>query len=94
MIDLIIQNLVETPNHETKNEYFNHIQKTEHSLIHESENLPFKSKEYFDKRRQAFSYRKNCAVLLLNQWVKKYQTTDDCPVSYADTLNIPFQQIK
>jgi hypothetical protein len=94
MIKTIIQNLVENPNDHTKQEYLNHVHSTEHSLLHESEKLIFKSQEYFDKRNEAFSYRKKCAIMLLNQWVEKYKTSDGCLVTYADTLNIPFQQIK
>lgn len=94
MIDGIIATLVETPTEENKQTYLNFVSTTEYSLLEDAEKLPFKSQEYFDKRKEAFSYRRECAMMLIRQWVFKYGTTDDCVVSYADTLNIPFQTIK
>lgn len=94
MIQEIIQTLVESPTEENKKKYLDFVQQMEYSLLQDTETLPFKSQEYFDKRRQAFAYRRECAMMLLNSWVATYGSTDNCPASYADTLNIPFQQIK
>jgi hypothetical protein len=94
MIQKLIEDLVENPTEETKQNYLSHIQETEYSLLEDAEKFPFKSWEHFNQRREAFSYRSQCAKLLLIKWVGKYGNTKDCPVSYADTLNVPFQQIK
>lgn len=45
-------------------------------------------------RTKAFAYKKTTAMKMISAWVKKYGTTENCPNSYQDTLNIPFQQIK
>jgi hypothetical protein len=89
----IIINLVNTPSEENVEKYFTHIHESELSFLTEAEHFPFKSREYFNKRTEAFSYRRNSASILISKWVEKYKTTKDCPVSYADTLNIPFQKI-
>lgn len=94
MIENIIETLVETPTEENKETYLNFVSTTEYSLLEDAETLPFKSQEYFDKRKEAFSYRRECAMMLIRQWVSKYGTSENCVVSYADTLNIPFQTIK
>lgn len=94
MLNNIIQNLVENPSEENKESYFNFVNKTEYSLLVESESLPKKSQEYFTKRSEAFSYRRNSAIAFMNMWVGKYGSTKNSPVTYADTLNIPFQSIK
>lgn len=94
MTEEIILNLVETPSEENKQNYLNHILETENYLLKESTTLPYKSREYFDKRIEAFSYRRESAMKMISAWVKKYGSSDDCVVSYADTLNIPFQTIK
>jgi hypothetical protein len=94
MIEELIKILVETPTEENKQNYLDFVQQIEYSLLMDVETLPFKSQEYFNKRRQAFAYRRECAMMLLNFWVSAHSSIDNCPVSYADTLNIPFQQIK
>jgi hypothetical protein len=94
MIDELIEILVEEPTEEHKDNYLKFINEMEYSLLQDSETLPFKSQEYFNKRTQAFAYRRECAMMLLRKWVATYGSTENCPVSYADTLNIPFQQIK
>jgi hypothetical protein len=94
MTEEIILNLVETPSEENKQNYLNHILETENYLLKESTTLPYKSREYFDKRIEAFSYRKESAMKMISAWVKKYGSSENCVVSYADTLNIPFQTIK
>jgi hypothetical protein len=66
---------------------------TEYSLLVEAENFSKKSKHYFDKRRDAFSYRRTSAIAFINNWVQKYGSTENSPITYADTLNIPFQSI-
>jgi hypothetical protein len=94
MIDNLISTLVEFPSEENKEKYLTYIHNTEISLLQEAETFPHKSQEYFDFRKKAFSYRRKSATKLINLWVSKNQTSLGCPVSYADTLNIPFQSIK
>lgn len=94
MIKNLIQTLVEAPTEENKQNYLKFVSEMEYSLLQETETLPFKSQEYFDKRKKAFAYRRKCAIILLNSWIPAHGSTDNCPVTYADTLNIPFQQIK
>jgi len=94
MIYELIETLVQYPTEEHKNNYLTFIVEMEHSLLHEAEIFPFKSREYFDKRTEAFAYRRKCAMILLRKWVAVYGSTENCPVTYADTLNIPFQTIK
>lgn len=94
MLEDIIQTLIDNPSEVNTVNYFKHILDRENDLIKESITLPYKSREYFDKRIEAFSYRRECAKKLLNAWVGKYGKTEKCPVKYVDTLNIPFQQIK
>jgi uncharacterized protein with von Willebrand factor type A (vWA) domain len=94
MIESIIDSFVENPSEEIKQQYMNHVLKAEQKLLEESITFAYKSREYFDKRIEAFSYRRECAKKMINKWIAKYQTSSGCCVSYADTLNIPFQQIK
>jgi hypothetical protein len=94
MIYELIETLVKEPTEEHKDNYLKFINEMEYSLLQDAETFPFKSHEYFNKRRQAFAYRRECAMMLLSKWVATYGSTENCPVSYADTLNIPFQQIK
>jgi hypothetical protein len=94
MIDELIETLVKNPTEETKQNYLEFVNEMEYSLLQDAETFPFKSQEYFDKRKQAFAYRRECAMMLLNKWVATYGSTENAPVSYADTLNIPFQTIK
>jgi hypothetical protein len=94
MIKELIQTLVETPTEENKENYLRFVNEMEYSLLRESETLPFKSQEYFNKRKEAFAYRRECAMMLINSWIATYGSIQDAPVSYADTLIIPFQQIK
>lgn len=94
MIEELIQTLVENPTEENKQNYLKFVSEKEYYLLQDAELLPFKSLEYFKRRTEAFAYRRNCAMMLLNSWVAVYGSSKDAPVSYADTLNIPFQQIK
>jgi hypothetical protein len=94
MIEDLIQTLVETPTEENKENYFKFVNKMEYSLLQDAEAFPFRSQEYFDKRKRAFAYRRECAIIVLQRWVSTYGSTEGCVVSYADTLNIPFQQIR
>jgi hypothetical protein len=93
-IEELIECLVKNPTEELKETYLDFVNTTEYSLLEDAETLPFKSQEYFDQRKQAFAYRKECAMMLLSKWVATYGSTENCPVTYADTLNVPFQQIK
>lgn len=94
MIDELIQILVKDPTEENIQNYLQFVNEMEYSLLQDAETFPFKSQEYFNKRKQAFAYRRECAMMLLNKWVATYGSSENCLVSYADTLNIPFQQIK
>lgn len=94
MIEELIESLVKNPTEDLKETYLNFVNTTEYSLLEKAETFPFRSQEYFDQRRQAFAYRGECATILLRHWVAQYGSTENCPVSYADTLNVPFQQIK
>lgn len=50
------------------------------------------------KKRQleirAFEYPKEMAQKMINQWNKTHKSREFCPVSYQDTLHIPFQKIE
>lgn len=94
MIDELIETIVKDPTEKNKQNYLQFVNEIEYSLLKDAETLSFKSQEYFNKRRQAFAYRRECAKMLLNKWVSSYGSTNNCPVSYADTLIIPFQTIK
>jgi hypothetical protein len=93
-IEELIESLVKNPTEELKETYLNFVNSTEYSLLEKAETFPFKSQEYFDTRKQAFAYRRECAMMLLRNWVATYGSTSGCPMTYADTLNVPFQQIK
>jgi hypothetical protein len=93
-IEKLIDDLVKHPTDEHKETYLKFVNEMEYSLLQDAETLPFRSQEYFDKRKQAFAYRRECAMIVLQRWVSTYGSTEGCVVSYADTLNIPFQQIK
>lgn len=90
----IIEDLVESPTQENIELYFKEVNQIEYELLLEADKYPKKSQDYFYKRNEAFSVRSSCAIKLLNLWVKKYNSTENCPVKYADTLNIPFRTIK
>jgi hypothetical protein len=45
-------------------------------------------------RSKAFMYKKTVAAKMITAWLKKHESTENCPNTYQDTLNIPFQQIK
>jgi hypothetical protein len=94
MIEELIESLIKNPTEELKETYLNFVNTTEYSLLEDAETLPFRSPEYFEQRKQAFAYRRECATILLQHWVATHGTSKDCPVNYTDTLNIPFQQIK
>lgn len=94
MIDESIELLVKDPSEENKLNYLQFVNQMEYSLLQDAETFPFKSQEYFNKRTEAFAYRRECAMMLLSKWIATYGSTKNCPVSYADTLNIPFQKIK
>ena len=94
MLDEIINSLVENPTEENKNQYFTAVNQEEHRLLKEAHESPPKSTEFFSQRSKAFSLRRESAMKLISKWVAKYGSTENSPVSYADTLNIPFQTIK
>lgn len=94
MIEEYIENLVKEPSDENKQKFLDFITEVEFSLLEDASTLVPKSPEFFEKRREAFAYRRECAKILLNRWVSEYGSTNGCPLTYADTLIIPFQQIK
>lgn len=94
MIDELIQIVLDDPSEENKEKYKTYINQTEYSMLLEAYEHPEKSQEFFDQKRKAFAYRRDCAKVFLNKWIAKYGTTENSPVSYADTLIIPFQEIK
>lgn len=94
MLDEIIDLVVENPTEENKQHYFTILNQEEHRLLEEAHEQPPKSREFFHQRSRAFSLRRESATKLINKWVKKHSSMKDCPVSYRDTLNIPFQEIK
>ena len=90
LIDLVVEN----PTEENKNTFLASLNALEHSTLALAEDFPKKSQEYFQMRTQAFSIRPECAKMLLRKWVAKFGSTNECPLKYEDTLNIPFRQIK
>jgi len=79
--DLILK-VVEEPTDSNKKEYENSINQLEYNLAIAGDKV------------EAFSVRGKYAAVMLKEWVKKYKSTEGCPCSYADTLNIPFRTIK
>lgn len=94
MIEKLIDEVVQYPTDDKKNEFLKVLNQLEYSLLEDAENLPFKSREYFDKRTEAFSVRSKYAKIMLARWIEKNNTTQGCPLKYEDTLNIPFRSIK
>lgn len=90
----MIEELIQNPSEENKQKYLDFVNQKEYDLIVEAHEFPPKSQEFFDKKREAFAFRRESAKMLLNKWVAVHGTAENCPVSYADTLNVPFQQIK
>lgn len=90
----LIDSVIENPTEENKNNFLTSLSALEYSTLVAAEELPRKSREYFQMRTQAFSVRPECARMLLRKWVAKFGSTDGCPLKYEDTLNIPFRQIK
>lgn len=80
-LDKLITEIVESPSENSKNQYENAVNLLEYNLAMKGEKV------------QAFSVRREYAIKMLTQWVAKYKTTEGCPASYADTLNIPFRTI-
>lgn len=94
MIDQIITTLIENPTEENKTKFERELNILEYSTLQEAESFPPKSREYFQKRTEAFAIRPNCAKMVLSKWVSKFGSTQGCPMTYEMTLNIPFRQIK
>jgi hypothetical protein len=93
-VEILLNMVLEEPTEENKKNYLNKLNELEYALIEESAKYPDKSQENLDLRKESFSTRGTYAKKMLSLWVNKYQTTEGCPHSYQDTLNIPFQQIK
>ena len=90
----LLELVIDSPTEENKLEYLTALNELEYSILEESQKYIPKSPENLNIRREAFATRPKYAKLMLEKWVAKYKTTKDCPHSYQDTLNIPFQQIK
>lgn len=80
--DSMISNLLDDPSEENKSNYELFVNTLEYNLLLE------------DKRIDAFAIRGKCASELLRLWVQKFGSTEGCPASYQDTLNVPFRKIK
>lgn len=89
----VINMVLDNPSEENKNLYHSKVNDIEYRLLLEAEECEPKSREYFNKRTDAFSFRRNCCSSMITQWVAIYKTSEGCPCTYADTLNIPFQKI-
>jgi hypothetical protein len=99
MFDELIEKTLENPSQENVNELLKFIEEVSYSLLEDSLTYPFKSREYFEKRTEAFSVKKEVMVKFISSWVNKYRTTENFPIPfktspYEHTLNIPFQEIK
>lgn len=75
----LIQQVIENPSQENKNLYEDYVSCLEYDLIQ-------KNKQY-----EAYTIRSKCATQMLREWIKVYGTSEGCPASYQDTLNIPFR---
>jgi hypothetical protein len=89
-----LNEFLEDSTEELKEKYEEWISKVEYEILQKSSECEYKSKEWFDFRREAFSTRGEIAKKFLPMWIEKYGSTKNCPVQYQDTLNIPFKQIK
>ena len=94
MIEDTIENLIKTPSQENKDKFEKELNTLEYETLEKAESFPKKSREYFEKRTEAFSIRSKYAKMVLAKWVSKFGSTQGCPVTYEMTLNIPFRQIK
>lgn len=89
----LINQVVENPTDDNKQEYLKELNLLEISILKEAEKYKPKTQEYFSIRQEAFATRGKYAKMFLNQWVSKYGTTNGAPHSYENTLNIPFRSI-
>lgn len=94
MIECTIEDLILDPSEENKIKFEKELNILEYETLKEAESFPKKSREYFEKRTEAFSIRSKYAKMILTKWVSKFGSTQGCPATYEMTLNIPFQQIK
>lgn len=90
----LIDDLLENPTEENKNELLETITQQEVLLLQEAEAHEFKSREYFCKRTLAFKVRPTSAMTLVPKWISKFGSSEGCPLQFSDTLNIPFRQVK
>lgn len=75
----LIQLIIQDPSEENKNLYNDYIEKFEYDLILQN------------KQSEAYTIRGKCAGQILREWIKVYGSSEGCPASYQDTLNIPFR---
>jgi hypothetical protein len=93
-IETKIQEFLQPPFDNLKQNYEEWISQLEYSILSDCNEVKYKSREWFDIRREAFAVRKKAALIMLPMWIDKYGSIVNCPVQYQDTLNIPFKQIK
>lgn len=80
--DFVISNLLDDPSEENKKKFETYVNNLEYDLLQNNERI------------SAFAVRGKCAAELLKLWVQKFGSTEGCPASYQDTLNVPFRKIK
>lgn len=99
MIDVLIEKAVDNPTEQNVHEFLSFVEQVAYSLIEDAETYPYKSREYFSKRQEAFGTKPEAHKKFINAWVSKHKTTENFPLPYKTspyelTLNIPFQEIK
>jgi hypothetical protein len=99
MIDSLIKTLVNDPTEQNVKEFLNFIDVISYSLLEDAQTYPYKSQEYFSKRKEAFSVKPEAHRKFINAWVTKHKSTENFPLPYKTspyelTLNIPFQEIR
>jgi hypothetical protein len=99
MIETLIQKTIDCPSEENVKELLKFTEEVSYSLLEDAETLPYKSREYFSKRQEAFFTKANMYKRFINCWVAKHHSTENFPLPYKTspyemTLNIPFQEIK
>ena len=68
MITELIQSVIDNPTEDNIQLYRSHIDKMEYSLLEDAEQFPPKSQEFFSKRTEAFSYRRESSMKMVTAW--------------------------
>jgi hypothetical protein len=92
-LKVFIQTLLETPIEDNKVAFSQLLKNKEIELLEIAEECEFKSQEYFNKRNEAFSLRREIAMYLVPLWISKFGSLGGCPLQFSDTLNIPFRVV-